>query len=101
LKSQNYKNISDLSIGFASITSEFHIYLLRLFGQTEFSKISFTLSSEPPDFLLGTQRLASFRTRATGFSKIINFCDLDQRELPDRPGLGGQLKGCFFLKALL
>ena len=27
---------SDLSIGFASFTSEFHIYLLRLFGQTEF-----------------------------------------------------------------
>jgi hypothetical protein len=51
LKSQNYKNISDLSIGFASITSEFHIYLLRLFGQTEFFKISFTSSSEPPDLL--------------------------------------------------
>jgi hypothetical protein len=42
---------SDLSIGFASITSEFHIYLLRLFGQTEFFKFSFTLFSEPPDLL--------------------------------------------------
>jgi len=51
LKSQNYKNASDLSIGFASITSEGYLYLLKLCGQTEFFKISFTPSSEPPDLL--------------------------------------------------
>ena len=36
LKSQNYKNVSDLSIGFTSITSEIYLYLLRVSGQRDF-----------------------------------------------------------------
>ena len=51
LKSQNYKNISDLSIGFASFTSEFHIYLLRVSGQRDFLRISSPAPSVPPNVL--------------------------------------------------
>jgi hypothetical protein len=51
LKSQNYKNVSDLSIGFTGITSEFYLYLLRVSGQREFFRISFPAPSVPPNVL--------------------------------------------------